>query len=126
MADFPETYPFPSKVHVSSSVTIRLNDTNYLLWKTQVESLLSSQKLLGFINGRYLAPPTTIAQRNGDVVEQAANPAHEAWFCTDQLVKSWIFGTLSEEALGSVCSFSTSLEVWTSSANTYNRSSIGR
>lgn len=51
------------------------------------------------------------------------NPAHEAWFCTDQLVKSWIFGTLSEEALGGVCALNTSSEVWMSLANTYNRSS---
>lgn len=126
MAAYPETYPFPSKVHVTSSVTIRLNDSSYLLWKTQVESLLSSQELLGFINGHYPAPPATVVQRVGEVEQQTANPADESWFCTDQLVKSWIFGTLSEEALGSVCSLSTAQEVLTSLANTYNRSSIGR
>lgn len=41
-------------------------------------------------------------------------------------IRSWIFGTLSEEALGSVCSLTTSLKVWNPLANTYNHSSIGR
>lgn len=126
MANNPVEYPFPAKVHVASCVTIRLNDTNYLLWKTQVESLLSSQKLLGFVNGRYPEPATTVEQRVGEEVHQVPNPAHESWFCTDQLVKSWIFGTLSDEALGSVCSLATAHEVWSALANTYNRSSIGR
>lgn len=42
------------------------------------------------------------------------------------MVKSWIFGTLSEDALGGVCGFSTSFAVWAFLANKYNRSSIGR
>lgn len=91
-----------------------------------MESLLSSQKLLDFINGRYPAPPLVFERRVGEVVQAVPNPAHEAWLCTDQLVKSWIFGTLSEEALGGVCALNTSSEVWMSLANTYNRSSIGR
>ena len=124
MAENLVEYPFPAKVHVASCVTIRLNDTNYLLWNTQVESLLSSQKLLGFINGRYQEPAATVEQRVGEEVQQVPNLAHESWFCTGQLVKSWIFGTLSDEALGSVCALTTAHGVWLALANTYNRSSI--
>lgn len=54
-----------------------------------MESLLSSQKLLDFINGRYPAPPLVVERRVDEVVQAVPNPAHEAWFCTDQLVKSW-------------------------------------
>ncbi|XP_019085409.1 PREDICTED: uncharacterized protein LOC109126354 [Camelina sativa] len=105
MAEYPDSYMFPSNVHVASSVTLKLNDSNYRLWKTQVESLLSSQKLLGFINGRYQAPPKIVDRT---------------------VVRSWIYGTLTEEALGGVCNLATSLAVLTSLANTYNRSSISR
>lgn len=66
-------------------------------------------------------------QRFGEVVQQATDPDHESWFCIDQLVKSWIFRTFSEEALGSVWALWTAKEVWsTSLANTYNWSSISR
>ncbi|CAA7040242.1 unnamed protein product [Microthlaspi erraticum] len=113
MADPVLPYPFPSNVHVLSSVTIKLNDSNYLLWKTQFESLLSSQKLIGFVNGGLTAPPET-------------SPLYESWFCTDQLVRSWLFGTLSEEVLGSVHTLTTSCEIWLSLTENYNQSSLAR
>lgn len=54
------------------------------------------------------------------------NPEFEAWFCSDQLVRSWIFGTLSEEVLGSVHTLLTSREVWISLAENFNKSSLAR
>lgn len=69
------TYPFPDNVHVTSSVTLKRTDTNYLLWKTQFESLLSSQKLIGFINGAVPAPAQTHRVVNGDVAEEVPVPA---------------------------------------------------
>lgn len=126
MAEQIDPYPFPSSVHVSSSVTIKLNDSNYLLWKTQIESLLRSQKLLGFVNGQ-IPPPAEIIQATVDnVVVQAPNPRFEAWTCTDQLIKSWIFGTLTEEVLGTVHCLNTSHDVWFSLADNYNKSSVAR
>lgn len=121
-----ETYPFPDNVQVTSSVTLKLNDTNYLLWKTQIESLLSSQKLIGFVNGAVTAPARTqrVANEEGD--NEVPNPLFESWFCTDQLVRSWLFGTLSEEVLGHVHSLGTSREIWISLAENFNKSSISR
>lgn len=71
-------YPFPSNVHVLSYVTLKLTEINYLLWKTQFESLLSNQKLVGFVNGAVIAPePTRQVETNG-VLETKANPAYES------------------------------------------------
>ncbi|KAG7578201.1 Integrase catalytic core [Arabidopsis thaliana x Arabidopsis arenosa] len=120
------SYPFPSKVHVTSSVTLKLTDRNYLLWKTQIESLLSSQKLIGFVNGAVNAPSQTRLIVNGDVTTDEPNPQYESWFCTDQLVKSWLFGTLSEEVLGHVHNLSTSRQIWVSLAENFNKSSVAR
>lgn len=126
MADPVTLYPFPSKVHLLSSVTLKLSDSNYLLWKTQFESLLSSQKLLGFVNGAVVAPPERHSVlRDAETVEEP-NPLFESWFCTDQLVRSWLFGTLSEEVLGSVHTLQTSREVWISLADNFNKSSLSR
>lgn len=69
MAEALDPYPFPSSLHVSSSVTLKLNDRNYLLWKTQFESLLRSQKLLGFVTGQIGPPEATVTVTvNGAVV----------------------------------------------------------
>lgn len=76
-------YPFPDNIHVSSSVTIKLTDSNYLLWKTQFESLLFCQKLIGFVNGVVTAPSKTNTAINGDTTTEVPNPLYESWFCTD-------------------------------------------
>lgn len=94
--------------------------------KTQFESLLSSQKLLGFIKGTTAQPPPTrTVVRDGVNIEEN-NPQHESWFCTDQMVRSWLFGTFSEEVLGSVHTLLTSREVWLSLAENFNKSSLSR
>ena len=121
-----DSFPFPDNIHVSSYVTIKLKDSNYLLWKTQFESLLSCQKLIGFVNGAVTAPPKTQPSINGDTTIEVPNPRYESWFCTDQLIRSWLFGTLSEEVLGVVHNLQTSNEVWFSLAENFNKSSISR
>ena len=108
MADPLNPYPFPCSLHVLSSVTLKLNDSNYLLWKTQFDSLLSSQKLLGFVNGAKPAPPPVRTVICDEVNIEETNPQYESWVCSDLLVHSWLFGTLSEEVLGSVHTLSTS------------------
>ncbi|XP_010463228.1 PREDICTED: uncharacterized protein LOC104743891 [Camelina sativa] len=120
------SYPFPSNVHVMSSVPLKLNDSNYLLWKTQFEFLLSSQQLLGFVNGSVTPPPVTRTVTHDNTQTEESNPLYESWFCTDQLVRSWIFGTLFEEVLGSVHTLSTSHDVWLHLAESYYKSSLSR
>ena len=71
-----DPYQFPDVVHVSSCVTLKLNDIKYLLWKTQFESLLSSQKLIGFINGDVEAPAQTCVVVNSDTEVEAQNPQY--------------------------------------------------
>ena len=83
-----DPYPFPKNVHILSSVTLKLNDGNYLLWKIQFESLLSRQKLIGFVNGGVTQPAATVTVVQDDVNVENPNPAYESWFCSDQLVRS--------------------------------------
>lgn len=78
MADPLNPYLFPSNVHILSSVTLKLTNSNYLLWKTQFESLLSSQKILGFVNGAVPAPPSTRSVTQDNVTVEEANPQYEA------------------------------------------------
>ena len=40
-----------SNLTITQSVTLKLKDDNYLLWKLQFEQFLSSQMLLGYVNG---------------------------------------------------------------------------
>ncbi|XP_010445258.1 PREDICTED: uncharacterized protein LOC104727894 [Camelina sativa] len=126
MAEGYGSYPFPSTLHVASSVTIKLSDGNYLFWKTQFESLLRCQKLLGFVNGSVPKPSAVLVTSTNNHAVEVPNPSYEDWICTDELIKSWIFGTLTEEVLGLVHALPTSQDVWLSLAGNFNKSSVAR
>ena len=111
---------------ITRCVTLKLSSSNYLLWKTQFESFLSSQSLLGFVNGSSPRPLPTISTRNEDVVTETANPEFVKWVRKDQLVMAWLFRSLTEEALRSVYGLHSAHEVWISLAKKYNHVSATR
>uniref|UniRef100_A0A1J3GWB8 Retrovirus-related Pol polyprotein from transposon TNT 1-94 n=1 Tax=Noccaea caerulescens TaxID=107243 RepID=A0A1J3GWB8_NOCCA len=111
---------------ISQCVTLKLSDTNYLSWKLQFEQFLSSQMLMGYVTGDTPRPAPTISVRTGEQVTEESNPDFVKWIRTDQLIKAWIFGSLSEEALKNIYGLGTSHEVWSYLAKKYNRVSATR
>ncbi|XP_010497180.1 PREDICTED: uncharacterized protein LOC109124940 [Camelina sativa] len=121
-----ELYSYPT-LNISNCVTVKLTERNYILWKSQFESFLSGQGLLGFVTGTATAPASTITIRNNE--EQnviAPNPDYEAWRRSDQVVMAWLLGSLSEDILSVVVGSTTSHDVWTNLAGHYNRTSSSR
>ena len=123
MEEASETISTPS-LSISQCVTLKISSSNYLLWKTQFESFLSSQSLLGYLNESTPRPLPTVTTRNGDVVTEESNPEFVKWIRLDQLVMAWLFGSLSEEALRSVYGLQSAQEVWF--GQKYNRVSATR
>jgi len=117
---------FVSSLNISQVVTLKLTPTNYLLWKTQFESYLSSHLLLGFVTGATPRPASTIIVTKDDIQSEEANPEFLKWTRIDQLVKAWIFGSLSEEALKVVIGLNSAQEVWLGLARRFNRVSTTR
>ena len=125
MEENPDPFSTPS-LSISYCVTLKLSSSKYLLWKTQFESFLSSQSLLGFVNGSSQRPTPTTTVRTGDTVTEEANPEFVKWIHKDQLVMAWLFGSLTEEALRSVYGLTSAQEVWFSLGKKYNRVSATR
>ena len=115
-----------SNLTINQCVTLKLKDDNYLLWKLQFEQFLSSQMLLGYVNGGHPRPAETITVREGDQVTEAANPEFLKWVQKDQLIMAWIYGTLTENALRSVYGLHSSQEVWSTLGQKFNRVSATR
>lgn len=117
----------PPSLRITNSVTITLTKKNYILWKSQFEAFLNGQGLLGYVTGHTTQPPATLTVSGIDgSATQTPNPESTKWFQTDQVVKSWLLGSFSEEILGVIIDCQTSHEVWTSLARYYNRSSSSR
>ena len=64
---------------ITQGVTLKLKEGNYLLWKLQFEQFLSSQQLLGYVNGSHPWPPPTVTIRNGEQVTEEADPEFNKW-----------------------------------------------
>jgi hypothetical protein len=114
-------YAYPANLNVANFVSLKLTSTNFLLWETQVLSLIESQDLIGFITGSTSAPKAEISNPTNDGT--MPNPDLAAWTRTDRLVKEWITATISEEALGTVVGLTTSLDVWKALSNAYSEDS---
>lgn len=121
-----ELYSLPS-LNISNCVTVKLTERNYILWKSQFESFLSGQGLLGFVNGAVSAPLSTVpGPQNNGVTEAVSNPEHQAWLRLDQVVMAWLLGLLSEDILSVVVGSATSHAVWSNLAKHFNRISSSR
>ena len=114
-------YAYPANLNVANFVSLKLMSTNFLLWETQVLSLIESQDLIGFITGSTLAPKAEISNPTNEGT--MPNPNLAAWTRIDCLVKAWITTTISEEALGIVVGLTTSLDVWKAFSNAYSQDS---
>ncbi|KAK2991574.1 hypothetical protein RJ640_013834 [Escallonia rubra] len=117
-------YAYPCNLNVANFVSLKLSTSNYLLWETQVLSLIESQDLLGFINGDIIAPDSEVNSSDGN--QRVPNPDFTSWVRTDRLVKAWITGTLSEEALGVVVGLKTSADVWKALGDAFSQNSQAR
>ncbi|KAM2449704.1 hypothetical protein PS1_019783 [Malus domestica] len=51
---------------VSTSVTMKLDDTNYLTWHFQMQLLLDSHGVMGFVNGSTPCPSRFLTLNSGD------------------------------------------------------------
>ncbi|KAF3784149.1 hypothetical protein EJ110_NYTH30992 [Nymphaea thermarum] len=59
----------------SSLVSVKLDSSNYLLWRSQIESVMFSQDLIKFVDGSCPAPKQFIEEGANNVV----NPEFIVW-----------------------------------------------
>ena len=84
-------------------LTIKLTSSNYFLWKNQFIPLLTSQDLLGFLDGSVLAPSPQVTDSNGTT---QVNPAYTSWLTTNQTLLSLLYSSPTEEFMSEVLGLS--------------------
>ena len=107
---------------IHNLVTVKLTDTNYLVWSFQVKPFLVGQNLWRFVDGSHPAPPEYLETNPGP--PKVLNPDYLVWLRTDQTLLSLLTATLSEPILGMVVGLTTSMEVWNSLARHFSQQSV--
>lgn len=110
--------------NICNLVSVRLDSTNYVLWRFQISPLLKSHKLFKYVDGMIKAPKATL---NVERQPEQINPEYEQWHERDQALTTLINATLTQTTLSYVIGCQTSKEVWDTLEKHFsssNRSSI--
>lgn len=107
-SDNPIIIPPPNHFPSHQAISIKLTESNYLLWKQQVLASMRGYGLESFLTGEKECPP----KYTSDSTE--INPDFLSWNKQDQLIVSWLLASLTEEILISTVGFNTSQEIWKS------------
>ena len=103
---------------IQHSVSHKLTDSNYALWKSQFTPLLNAFELMGLVDGTYPSPPPLIKITKGDDMSVIHNPDYLIWHKMDQLVLSWFVSSISEEIGSQLIDLVTARDVWVFLENT--------
>ncbi|KAK0579109.1 hypothetical protein LWI29_021252 [Acer saccharum] len=113
------TFSVPNITHI---VSVKLTDTNYLLWQTQIKPFLIGQNYWHFIDGSFPQPSQFLPQIEGKPAEP--NPDYTTWFQTDQTLVSLINSTLFESILSQVVGLNSSQAIWNCLQQNFSQQSL--
>mgnify|MGYP001941800057 CR=1 FL=1 len=101
-----------STVTFSFNTPVKLDQANYLIWRSQVLASIRGNRLEKFIDDSVTPPPSHIAQRISDDLRSVENPEYVTWRSQDQMLLGWLLSSMSEGIISLVFSLETSLAVW--------------
>ncbi|KAL9431979.1 hypothetical protein AB3S75_027064 [Citrus x aurantiifolia] len=94
------------------SSPVKLDQSNYLIWRSQVLASIRGNRLEKFIDNSATPPPSHIAQRIEDDLRSVENPEFATWRSQDQVLLGWLLSSMSEGIISLVFNLETSREVW--------------
>uniref|UniRef100_A0A2N9GMR9 Retrotransposon Copia-like N-terminal domain-containing protein n=1 Tax=Fagus sylvatica TaxID=28930 RepID=A0A2N9GMR9_FAGSY len=118
--------PFFLLSNISNYVTVKLDHTNYLMWKFQITRILDAYSLLDHLKDPTSCPSQFVLGHHGLEIQEV-NPLHLQWKTKDKTLFSLISSTLSPSAISLVMGQTTASGIWRVILNRYtsiSRSSI--
>lgn len=91
------TTAFPTFLtsNIGSLVSVKPENHNYLLWKSQFLPVLHANRLPGFVDGSCPCPSEFLIKPDGNLSKEV-NPDYLAWIQQNQNVFCWINATPRE------------------------------
>ena len=99
-------------VSFTFNMLVKLDQANYLIWRSQVLASIRGNRLEKLIDDSITPPPSHITQRVGDDVRSVENPDFISWRSKDQVLLGWLLSSMSEGIISLVFNLETSREVW--------------
>jgi hypothetical protein len=112
------TQPMILLSSITNLVSVKLDHSNYMLWKFQICSTLSAYALFDIVDGTYPCPDKYYKDSDG-ILSLQVNPEYLQWCAKDQALISMISATLSQSALSLVIGQKSAKGVWDSLERRY-------
>ena len=104
-----------SHISFSFSTPVKLDRSNFMIWRKQVLTTIRGNRLEDFISGNQIIPEQYISNTVADgSVQRITNPAYINWRAQDQTLLGWILSSISECILNIVLNCENSFEAWRS------------
>ncbi|KAM1099692.1 hypothetical protein ACFX15_006016 [Malus domestica] len=100
---------------VSSSVTVKLDDSNYLVWNFQMELLLEGHGIMGFVDGINPCPSrfdSTVSGGSTDSSLRVETDTFKIWKMHDRALMQLITATLSPSAVSCAIGSTSARDLW--------------
>ncbi|OVA07875.1 hypothetical protein BVC80_1105g19 [Macleaya cordata] len=110
-----------SLTSLANIIPIKLNNENYLTWKTLFLPVLKKYKILDLVDGSRPCPPQFLTTQ--DRAANSINPAYENWNDDDQTLLLWIHSTISDSVIPYVVGSTNSKDLWQSLEKRFSVSS---
>ncbi|TQD89054.1 hypothetical protein C1H46_025445 [Malus baccata] len=78
---------------VTSSVNVKLDETNYLAWHFQMELLLEGHSIIGFVDGSVPCPDQFCQETVGDSTTRVQSDDYRVWKMHDKALMQLITAT---------------------------------
>ena len=95
--------------NMSHLMSIKLDSTNYMIWKLQISAILDAYSMIEHLDGTIAQPRQFLISEAG---VQSMNSEFLAWKKRDKALLTLIYSTLSPPVLAMVVGKGTSQEVW--------------
>ena len=102
-----------TQINFSLTNPIKLDRSNYLLWRSQVLASIRGNRLEDFITRIKSAPEEHLLFAGVDgSTQQIDNPEYHIWRSQDQTLLGWLLSSISEGILSLVINWESSFDVW--------------
>ncbi|KAK9130616.1 hypothetical protein Sjap_011103 [Stephania japonica] len=87
-------------------VTMKLDRSNFLIWKAMVLPLFRGCRLDGHLLGTIVCLPEILEETG------SSNPEYEEWYARDQFCLGWLISAISKEVASVVVGAKNAREAW--------------
>jgi hypothetical protein len=93
-------------------VAVRLNSSNFMLWRGLTLPNLSGAHLHGFLDNSVPAPDKTVTEGTGDGARTVPNPEYARWWALDQKVLGLLLSSMEEDIATQLIGCKTAAATW--------------